>query len=107
MSSTASSAQVNVQAIIVPRPEHAAQVEQEMRAMALHSRQEEGNLRYDLLREDKDGQLRFHVQERYRDMNAVEAHRASAHYQAYRARAGDWFSEAPQVTVLHDVDVAD
>jgi quinol monooxygenase YgiN len=99
-------AHVNVHAIIVPRPEFAAQVEQEMRRMVLHSRQEEGNLRYDLLREARDGVLRFHVQERYRDMNAVEAHRASAHYQAYRAKAGDWFSEPPQVTVLGDVDVA-
>lgn len=97
---------VNVQAIISPKPEYAAQVEQEMRNMALHSRQEPGNLRYDLLREEQGGVVRFHVQERYLDMNAVEAHRASPHYQAYRARAGDWFSEAPQVTVLNDVDVA-
>ena len=106
MSSDSKSAYVNVQAIIVPKPEYAAQVEQEMRTMVLHSRQEEGNLRYDLLREERDGLLRFHVQERYRDMAAVEAHRASAHYQAYRAKAADWFSEAPQVTVLQDVDVA-
>lgn len=106
MSSGTGATQVNVQAIIVPKAEHAAQVEQEMRTMVLHSRQEEGNLRYDLLREDRDGAVRFHVQERYRDMSAVEAHRASAHYQAYRAKAGDWFSEAPQITVLHDVDVA-
>lgn len=106
MSSPAGSPYINVQAIIVPKPEYAAQVEQEMRLMALHSRQEEGNLRYDLLREEQDGILRFHVQERYRDMNAVEAHRASEHYKAYRAKAGDWFSEAPRVTVLHDVDVA-
>lgn len=99
-------AHVNVQAIIVPKPEYAAEVEQEMRIMALHSRQEEGNLRYDLLRDEKDGAVRFHVQERYRDMAAVEAHRASAHYRAYRAKAGDWFSEALQVTVLQDVDFA-
>jgi quinol monooxygenase YgiN len=100
-------APVTVQAIIVPKPEYAAQVEQAMRVMVQHSRQEAGNLRYDLLRETQDGALRLHVQERYRDMAAVEAHRASAHYQAYRAQAGDWFSEAPQVTVLSDLDVAD
>lgn len=97
---------VNVHAVISPRPEFAAQVEQEMRTMVRSSRQEEGNLRYDLLREEKDGQVRFHVQERYRDMAAVEAHRASEHYRAYRARAGDWFSEPPQVAVLTEVDVA-
>ena len=97
---------VNVHAIITPRPEFAAQVEQEMRTMVQHSRQEEGNLRYDLLREEKEGQVCFHVQERYRDMAAVEAHRASGHYQAYRAKAGDWFSEPPVVAVLTEVDVA-
>lgn len=98
---------VTVQAIIVPRPEYVLQVEQAMRVLVQHSRQEAGNLRYDLLREERDGGVRFHVQERYRDMGAVEAHRASAHYQAYRASAVDWLSEPPQVTVLRDVDVAD
>ncbi len=107
MSGDAAAAPVNVQAIIVPKPEFAEQVEQEMRTMVQRSREEEGNLRYDLLRGEKGGVLRFHVQERYRDMKAVEAHRASAHYQAYRAKAGNWLSEAPQVTVLSDVDVAD
>ena len=39
-------------------------------------------------------------------MDAVQAHRDSAHYQAYRAKAGAWFQEAPVVTVLEEVDVA-
>lgn len=99
---------VNVHAIITPHPEHVAEVEAEMRIMVRETRQEPGNLRYDLLREQTpDGTVRFHVQERYRDLDAVQAHRDSPHYQAYRAKAGAWFQEAPQVTLLTDVALGD
>lgn len=96
---------INVQATIVPRPEHVQDVEREMLSMVQASRQEEGCLMYDLLRDEQGGTVRFHVQERYRDADAVKAHQGSEHYKAYRAKAGDWFASAPQVTVLHDVDV--
>lgn len=98
---------VNVQAIIVPKPEHVQDVEREMVGMVAASRKEEGCLVYDLLKDEQDGQVRFHVQERYRDMDAVRAHQGSEHYKAYRAKAGDWFASAPQVIVLKDVDVAE
>jgi quinol monooxygenase YgiN len=98
---------VNVQAVIVPKPEHVQDVEREMLLMVAASRQEEGCSVYDLLKTEQDGQVRFHVQERYRDMDAVKAHQASEHYQAYRAKASDWFASAPQVLVLKDVDVAE
>lgn len=97
---------IAVHAIITPKPEHVNDVQAEMLNMVRASRQEEGNLRYDLLREEKDGTVRFHVQERYRDREATQAHRDSAHYQAYRAKAGDWFASAPEVTVLEEIDVA-
>lgn len=88
-----------------PRPEHVEAVLTEMRHGAAQP-PEPGCLRYDLLRQDDGGTVRLHVQERYRDMAAVQAHRDSAHYQAYRAKAGDWFRAAPVVTVLEEVDVA-
>ncbi|ULH16105.1 antibiotic biosynthesis monooxygenase [Deinococcus sp. KNUC1210] len=98
---------VTIQALIVPRPEHVQDVETEMLAMVQASRAESGCQRYDLLRVDRpDGTVEFHVQERYDDMTAVQAHRDSAHYQAYRSRAGDWFAQPPAVTLLRDVDVA-
>ncbi|AWT35673.1 antibiotic biosynthesis monooxygenase [Deinococcus arenae] len=97
---------IAVHAIITPKPEHVNDVQTEMLNMVRASRQEEGNLRYDLLREEKDGTVRFHVQERYRDREATQAHRDSAHYQAYRAKAGEWFASAPEVTVLEEIDVA-
>ncbi|WP_424951867.1 putative quinol monooxygenase [Deinococcus sp.] len=98
---------IYVQAVIIPKPEHVGDVQREMLSMVAASRQEEGCLVYDLLKDEQDGQIRFHVQERYRDMDAVQAHRGSEHYRAYRARAGDWFASAPQVTVLSEVDVAE
>ncbi len=97
---------IAVHAVITPKPEHVEDVLTEMLGMVQGSRQEPGCLRYDLLRQDDAGTVRLHVQERYRDMDAVQAHRDSAHYQAYRAKAGAWFQEAPVVTVLEEVDVA-
>ena len=47
----------------------------------------------------------MHISERYRDEAAVQAHRDSAHYQAYRAKAAEWLTEPPQVSVLEEVDV--
>ena len=98
---------ITVQAIIVPKPEHVQDVEREMLTLVAASRQEEGCLIYDLLKDEQNGTVRFHVQERYRDMAAVQAHRESEHYLAYRAKAGEWFQSAPHVTLLIDVDVVE
>lgn len=97
---------VNIQAVIVPKPEHAQDVRQGLLTLVAASRQEPGCLVYDLLQGEHGGQPAYFVQERYRDMQAVQAHRDSGHYQAYRATAGEWFQSAPQVTLLQDVDVA-
>ena len=102
---------VSVHAVLTPRPEHLAPehlavIEAEMREMARASRQEPGNLRYDVARERTPSGVRLHISERYRDEAAVQAHRDSAHYQAYRAKAGAWLAEPPQVSVLEEVDVA-
>lgn len=97
---------VSVHAVLTPRPEHLAEVEAELRVMARASRREEGNLRYDLTRERTESGVRLHISERYRDEAAVQAHRDSVHYQAYRAKAGEWLVEPPQVSVMEEVDVA-
>ena len=99
-------AAVSIQALVVPKPGHVQDAKPEMLNMVALSRQQEGCSVYDLLKDEQGGMVRFHVQERYRDMAAVQAHRDSGHDQAYRARAGDWFASAPQVTLLQDVDVA-
>lgn len=96
---------VHLFASVIPKPEHVDELEAELRRMVAATRQEPGNRRYDLLRR-ADGAPGFHLYEIYADDAAVEAHRASAHYQAYRAKVGAWLAEPPDVKVLTGVDVA-
>jgi quinol monooxygenase YgiN len=91
-------------ASVTPKPEHVADVESEFRVMVAASRQEPGNRRYDLLGSVEGGTTSFHVFEEYVDHEALEAHRTSDHYRAYRARVADWLAEAPNVKVLTAVD---
>ncbi|MEX3981981.1 putative quinol monooxygenase [Paraburkholderia sp. EG287A] len=93
-------------ASITPKPEHVADVEALMREMVSHTRKEPGNLRYDLLRR-ADGAPGFYLYETYVDEAAVQAHRESAHFVAYRAKIGAWVTEPPEVKLLKGVDVAD
>ncbi|MEX3942687.1 putative quinol monooxygenase [Paraburkholderia sp. BR10937] len=93
-------------ASITPKPEHVADVEALMRDMVSHTRKEPGNLRYDLLRR-ADGAPGFYLYETYVDEAALQAHRDSAHFVAYRAKIGAWVTEPPEVKLLKGVDVAD
>lgn len=97
---------VYVFASLTPKAGHVAEVEALMREMVSHTRKEPGNLRYDLLRR-ADGAPGFHLYEAYVDEAAVQAHRDSAHFIAYRAKIGAWVTEPPEVKVLSGVDVAD
>ncbi|MFC5431781.1 putative quinol monooxygenase [Paraburkholderia denitrificans] len=92
-------------ASLTPKPEHVAELEAELRGMVAPSRAEAGNRRYDLLRR-ADGVPGFHLYETYVDEAAVQAHRESAHYLAYRAKVGAWLAEPPDVKSLTGVDVA-
>lgn len=56
--------------------------------MLAPSRAEPGNLRYDLWQDQSDP-TRFVLDELYRDAQAVAAHRATPHFQAYLAAIGD------------------
>lgn len=94
---------INVFASIVPKAEHVAEMEAELRRMVQASRQEPGNLRYDLYR-IAEGPTSFHLFETYLDPAAMDAHRGSEHYQAYRAKAANWLVSAPEVRVLTAID---
>jgi quinol monooxygenase YgiN len=48
----------------------------------------------------------FHIVETYVDAAALQAHRDSAHYRAYRAAVADWLAAPPEVHVLNPRDVA-
>ncbi|MNR64410.1 putative monooxygenase YcnE [compost metagenome] len=73
--------------------------------MVEHSRAEPGILRYDLFVRESDTPI-FYLFEHYADAAAIEAHRQSTHYQAYRTATVNWMAEPAQVHLARPVDVA-
>ncbi|MOA03415.1 putative monooxygenase [compost metagenome] len=88
------------------KAEHRAEVEAELRRMVAATRAEPGCLRYDLFA-DQDGGAGFSLFEAYADQAAVDAHRASAHYQAFRGRIGDWLAAPTAVQELQALDACE
>ena len=70
--------------------------------MVEHTRAEPGCERYDLYRAQGDGAT-FHLFERYRDGEALQAHRATEHYVEYRRRIADMLDAPIDVLVLDAV----
>jgi quinol monooxygenase YgiN len=94
-------------ATVVPKPEHVADVENALRQMVALTRKEPGNRRYDLFCETREGKApAFHLYEIYVDRAAFDSHIASDHFQAFRAKAADWFAEPPEIRVVEGLDVA-
>lgn len=75
-----------------------------LRWMAEHTRNEEGCVQYDLFRVDGDD-VSYHLFERYRDAEALDAHRAADYYKRYRAEVADLLTQPIEVLVLNEVDV--
>ncbi|QEY61989.1 antibiotic biosynthesis monooxygenase [Metapseudomonas lalkuanensis] len=96
---------ISLFATINPMPEHRDAVEQALREMVERSRAEPGNLRYDLFVGEGET-LAFHLFELYIDEAAVEAHRQSEHYQAYRTATLDWLAAPTEVRLARPLDVA-
>jgi quinol monooxygenase YgiN len=92
-------------ASFVPKPGSEDQVEKLLRGMVTPTRAELGNVRYDLYRTNT-GEDSFHFFEIYEDQAALEAHRATVHYKAYRASITDYLAEPIGVKVLTGLDVA-
>lgn len=92
-------------ATIRPKPEHRDAVEQALRVMVEHSRSEPGNLRYDLFCREGE-ELAFDLFELYTDETAVQVHRDSNHYQAYRAATADWVAAPVEVRLGRALDLA-
>jgi quinol monooxygenase YgiN len=84
-------------AIFTARPDQSTALEEMLLAMLKQSRQEPGNLRWDLWR-DRSEPNRFVVDELYVDAAAVASHRETAHYKKYAAVIGD-VAERLAVTV--------
>lgn len=82
------------------QPDSFAAVRDAMLGMQRDSRAEPGCLQYQVLQEEGDAPV-LHVFECYQDMAAVEAHRVSAHYLAYRSWVADKLSAPVAVRLLH------
>jgi quinol monooxygenase YgiN len=79
---------VKVMAILVARPGKGGELRSLLDGMVEPSRKEPGNLRYDLWRDQTDPK-RFVLDELYADEDAVAAHRATPHFQAYLSSIND------------------
>lgn len=94
-----------VLASFCPKTDQHQAVESVLRGMVTASRNEPGCLRYDLHRTAGSPEL-FVLFEAYRDAAALEAHRATEHYQAFRPSITSLLSQPVSVQVLHGLDVA-
>jgi quinol monooxygenase YgiN len=72
--------------------------------MVERTRAEPGCERYDLY-EQTDASGALHLFERYRNKDALEAHRATDHYVEYRRQVADLLEEPIGVVVLDPIDV--
>jgi quinol monooxygenase YgiN len=88
---------VKIIAILTALPGKTADLRRLLDGMAEASRAEPGNLRYDLW-QDQAEPARLVLDELYTDSDAVAAHRASAHFQAYLSVIGD-LAERTAVTL--------
>jgi quinol monooxygenase YgiN len=91
---------VTVIATFVPHGGHEGDVEQILRAMVGPSRAEAGCEAYDLYRSETG----FALYERYRDADALDHHRGTEHYTAYRAAIADHLAEPIGVSRLQALD---
>jgi len=64
------------------------------------TRQEPGNVRFDVLREESDP-TRFFLYEVYRTAADFADHQRTPHYLAWREKAADWMAE-PRVGVKYE-----
>ena len=88
-----------------PKEGQESRVEALLRDMVVKTRQEPGNLRYDLFQATSAaGRRIFCLIERYADDAARQAHRATEHYKAYRAEVVDLLAEPIAVIDLDPLD---
>ena len=75
-------------ALLKARPGKADELIVLLRSLASHSRCEPGNLRWDLWQDQHD-ETTFIIDELYKDVDSVEAHRATPHFQNYASRINE------------------
>jgi quinol monooxygenase YgiN len=103
MSQPVSNQPVMVFASFVPLDGNVDAVREILLGMRIATRQEHGCEQYDLFSAETDGRPSFHLIERYADADALQAHRDSDHYKAYRAAIPDLLDGPIGVVVLTEV----
>ncbi|MBR0816033.1 antibiotic biosynthesis monooxygenase [Bradyrhizobium diazoefficiens] len=91
-----------ITAILVAHPGKSVELSEFLVGLAPHCRAEPGNLRWDVWR-DNSNDHRYVIDELYRDVTAVEAHRASQHYQAYLSRVPELAERTAVIAEAVDV----
>ena len=94
---------VQVFASFVPKDGQVESALQVLLTVRAATRQEPGCEQYDLFSAETDGRPSFHLIEKYTDADALQAHRDSYHYQAYRAAIPDLLDGPIGVVVLTEV----
>jgi len=77
------------------KPENVADFIESIRVNHEGSVREPGNMRFDVL-QSPDDPTRFVLYEAYSDESGAKAHRETAHYLAWRAKAEGWMAEPRQ-----------
>lgn len=95
---------ISIFASFVPKAGHEEDVEHILRDMLEPTRGEPGCRRYDLFR-TRGETGGFHLFEIYDDFAAVEHHRSTAHYKAYRAMIEQHLAAPIQAVLMHPVEM--
>jgi quinol monooxygenase YgiN len=89
-------------AVLKARPGKADELVALLRGLASHSRSEPGNLRWDLW-QDQNDKTTFIIDELYKDIGSVQAHRATPHFQNYASRINELATRT--AVTSHPLDV--
>ena len=86
-------------------PGQGAELRELLSWMVENTRTEPGCERYDLYQQPGSSET-LHLFERYRDQEALDAHRAASYYVEYRHRVAGLIEGSVDVVVLDPIDVA-
>ncbi|MFT3729245.1 MAG: putative quinol monooxygenase [Terricaulis sp.] len=93
---------IKIVAILVAKPGKREELSALLTTILRASRAEPGNLRYDLWCDQADPN-RFILDELYADQASIDAHKASAHFQAYLGKINGLAERSAYVLSAEDV----
>jgi len=89
-----------------PKPQHVARVRELLEWMVVNTRAEPGCLVYNLYEGADPEKAIFCLVERYRDDDALQAHRETDHYKAYRSEIMELLESPIEVNILKVIQEA-